>query len=634
MSPRTRRSLLATAAEHAPDVVVTDIKMPPSFQLEGIDCAHSIRERHPDTGVVVLSAHDDEEYAIALLGKGHSGLAYLLKDRIAQGDELARAIREVRQGGSVVDPSIAERLAGRAESPAEDRIVLDMMAQGLGYEEMAAHLGTTQEAVDGHVTALFRRMAGDDGAGTGLLGEFKKLHAAVVEQSATASSLKSYVPSQFVDALARGGDAASQRELEVTVLFSDIRGFSSIAERLTARDIAEVVGRHLGAMAEVIAEHGGTIDKFQGDAVMAVFGAPEPTPDHAERALRCALAMQDRQGQLNAMGWGTDAVDGLHVGIGLNTGVVMAGAVGGGGRLEYTVIGDAVNVAQRLQSEADGGEVVAAASTVAAAPTVVAESIGPRVVKGREEAGRGLPDPGKQRVMATTASITRPSRWPWIVLGVTAAFAAVGLVFVSLNGYSLLGDATNFIAFMGMGIVGALSLSRAPDNRIGWLLLWVAITVGAAFTTGEASIYAAAHGEDALAGWLAWPGNALWTLGLFPLLILLPLVFPDGRLPSPRWRWLAWAGVGISFLAFVSIGFGTATFDVGDVGRPITIANPLHVPGLDARTRRVRDLAGCSSASSRRPPCRWSSGSAGRAASNDSSSSGSRSRSSCSLPTS
>ena len=95
--------------------------------------------------------------------------------------------------------------------------------------------------------------------------------------------------------------------------------------------------------------------------------------------------MQDRQGQLNAMGWGTDAVDGLHVGIGLNTGVVMAGAVGGGGRLEYTVIGDAVNVAQRLQSEADGGEVVAAASTVAAAPTVVAESIGPRVVKGREE---------------------------------------------------------------------------------------------------------------------------------------------------------------------------------------------------------------------------------------------------------
>jgi class 3 adenylate cyclase/DNA-binding NarL/FixJ family response regulator len=378
-------TLLATAAEHSPDVVVTDIKMPPSFQLEGIDCAHAIRERHPDTGVVVLSAHDDEEYAIALLGKGHSGLAYLLKDRIAQGDELVRAIREVRSGGSVVDPTIAERLSGRAESQEEDRIVLDMMAQGLGYEAMAAALGTTQEAVDGRVTMLFRRMAGDDGAGTGLLGEFKKLHAAVVEQSATATSLKSYVPSQFVDALARGGDAASQRELEVTILFSDIRGFSAIAERLTAREIGEIVGRHLGAMAEVISEHGGTIDKFQGDAVMAVFGAPEPSEDHAERALRCALAMQHRQWELNAQGWGTDAVEALNVGIGLNTGVVMAGAIGGGGRLEYTVIGDAVNVAQRLQSEAGGGEIVAAASTVSAAPTVAAESIGPRVVKGREE---------------------------------------------------------------------------------------------------------------------------------------------------------------------------------------------------------------------------------------------------------
>jgi class 3 adenylate cyclase len=95
--------------------------------------------------------------------------------------------------------------------------------------------------------------------------------------------------------------------------------------------------------------------------------------------------MQHRQNELNTHGWGTDSVDALHVGIGLNTGIVMAGAVGGGGRLEYTVIGDAVNVAQRLQSEAGGGEVVAAASTIAASPSIVAEPIGPRLVKGREE---------------------------------------------------------------------------------------------------------------------------------------------------------------------------------------------------------------------------------------------------------
>jgi adenylate cyclase len=377
-------SLLATAAEHTPDVVVTDIKMPPSFQLEGIDCAHAIREDHPDTGVVVLSAHDDEAYALALLGRGHSGLAYLLKDRIAQGDELVRAIREVHAGGSAVDPLIAERLSGRSETAGEDREVLDMMSKGMGYEQMAAELGTTQESVDRRVTELFRRMASQaESGGSQAVDELKRMHAAVVQKESVAGSLRSYVPSQVAARLLDG--QMIQQELEVTVLFSDIRGFSTIAERLSAREIADVVGRHLSAMAEVVVEHGGTIDKFQGDAVMAIFGAPDPLPDHAERALRCAVAMQRRQSELNAEGWGTDAVPTLGVGIGLNTGTVIAGAIGGGGRLEYTVIGDAVNVAQRLQSEAQGGEIVAAATTVSAAPDVACVSIGPRIVKGREE---------------------------------------------------------------------------------------------------------------------------------------------------------------------------------------------------------------------------------------------------------
>ena len=376
-------SLLAAAAEHVPDVVVTDIKMPPSFQLEGIDCAHAIRHDHPDTGVVVLSAHDDDEYAVALLGKGHSGLAYLLKDRIAQGDELVRAIREVHAGGSVVDPAIAERLTGSRHADEEDRQVLDMMSQGLGYAEMAARLGTTQEAVDARVTLLFGRMAGDEAAAASTADMMRRLHAAVVERSAQAASLRSFVPSQVAERL--GDGVADQVELEVTVLFSDIRGFSTLSERLETRQVADVVGRHLGAMAEVIADHGGTIDKFQGDAVMAIFGAPDPMDDHAARAVACALAMQARQSELNAMGWGVVDVDGLQVGIGLNTGTVIAGAIGGGGRLEYTVIGDAVNIAQRLQSEAEGGQIVAAATTVAACAEIPAEPIGLRTVKGREE---------------------------------------------------------------------------------------------------------------------------------------------------------------------------------------------------------------------------------------------------------
>ena len=378
-------TLLAAAESHTPDVVVTDIKMPPNFQLEGIDCAHSIRERHPGTGVVVLSAHDDEAYAIALLGKGQSGLAYLLKDRIAQGDELVRAIREVAAGRSAVDPTIAERLSGRRDTADHDRQILDMMSQGLGYEQMAASLGTTQEAVDRTVTELFQRMAAEaEGGGAAAVDEMKRLHAAVVQKEAAATAFRSFVPVQVAAKLQASGATELREELEVTILFSDVRGYSTLAERLAPSEVAELVGHHLAAMAEVIIGEGGMVDQFVGDAIMAVFGAPESTEDHAERAIRCALAMQARQQELNREVTG-DGRPPIAMGIGINTGRVMAGTVGGAGRLEYTVVGDAVNVAARLQSEAGGGEIVASASTMAAAPDVAAEPIGARQMKGREE---------------------------------------------------------------------------------------------------------------------------------------------------------------------------------------------------------------------------------------------------------
>jgi adenylate cyclase len=372
-------TLLAAALEHQPDVVVTDIKMPPNFQLEGIECAHEIRQKLPGTGVVVLSAHDDEAYALALLGGGDHGLAYLLKDRLGQGDELARAIREVAAGGSVIDPTIAGRLSGSQERSDVDRAILDLMAKGSGYAELAQELGTSQEAIDRMVTGLFQRLAAE-----GNVDVFKRLHSAVVDREASARTLRAFVPAQLAAKLASGKEVNAQEEVEVTILFSDIRGFSTLAERLPAREVAGILARHLSAMAEVVLEYGGTIDKFAGDGVMAVFGAPDPIPDHAQRALRCALAMQARQRLLNRE-TGTEALP-LGIGIGVNTGTVIAGTVGGGGRLEYTVLGDAVNLAQRLQAEARAGEVLATAASVQAAPDISAEAIGPRQVKGRAEA--------------------------------------------------------------------------------------------------------------------------------------------------------------------------------------------------------------------------------------------------------
>jgi signal transduction histidine kinase len=185
--------------------------------------------------------------------------------------------------------------------------------------------------------------------------------------------------------------------------------------------------------------------------------------------------------------------------------------------------------------------------------------------------------------IAASETASRPARWPWVVLAVGIAAATVGLVFVSLSGDSLTGDAVNFTAFMGMGVVGALILSRTPGNRIGLLMLWVAVSVGTAFASTEWATYLFEHGDETTAGWVGWPGQTLWALGLFPLLILLPLWFPDGEPASPRWRPVVWVGLGVSVLSFLTLGFAMPEqpVSVDAAGRDIEIANPLHIPVLE-----------------------------------------------------
>jgi adenylate cyclase len=117
-----------------------------------------------------------------------------------------------------------------------------------------------------------------------------------------------------------------------------------------------VVERHLEAMVDVVTSNGAVLDKFAGDAVMAVFGAPRPTADHARRALVGAAAMQRRQMTLTEEA-PEEGLPAFQIGIGVNTGTVIAGTLGGPGRLDYTVLGDAVNIAQRLQASAVGGEI-------------------------------------------------------------------------------------------------------------------------------------------------------------------------------------------------------------------------------------------------------------------------------------
>jgi signal transduction histidine kinase len=182
----------------------------------------------------------------------------------------------------------------------------------------------------------------------------------------------------------------------------------------------------------------------------------------------------------------------------------------------------------------------------------------------------------------SAAVVERPARWPWVVLAVALIAAFGGMTFVVLNDRSLVPEFANFAAFMGMGVVGALILSRTPRHAIGSILLLTTVTVAGAFVTTEAATYSFRAGERTIATWLAWPGNTLWVIGIFPVLVLLPLLYPDGRLLSPRWRIVLWTGVAVIATGFVIVGFAVRTLEVDETaaGTIRTLPNPLHVPAL------------------------------------------------------
>ena len=149
-----------------------------------------------------------------------------------------------------------------------------------------------------------------------------------------------------------GGDKRT-----VAVLFSDIRGFTALSASMTPDDIATLLTEYFTEMVDCVFRHGGTLDKFMGDAVMAQWGAPIPTPDDADRAVRAAVDMMRALDALNA-GWRSAGRPELEIGIGLSYGEVFAGNIGSERRLEFTVLGDTVNTASRLCAAADGGEIL------------------------------------------------------------------------------------------------------------------------------------------------------------------------------------------------------------------------------------------------------------------------------------
>jgi adenylate cyclase len=374
----------------APQVLVTDIRMPPSFRNEGIDAAKEVRKRHPGTGVVVLSQYDDPEYAIALLAEGSAGYGYLLKDRVAEGSQLADAIRSVASGGTALDPTIVEALlqpiiAPGGLLPAEEEL-LAMIAEGKPIKAIAVARKSPPEAVDAEVEAVFLKLAAGVSAGQqGAIQRLRLLHQAIVDREEQGETLSRLLPGGLAEKLRRESRPIGETErVIVTVLMSDIRSYSTIAEHADPSQLAGQLGTHRAAMNKAILGQSGTVMQFVGDAVMAVFGAPFPQADHADRAVAAAVDMHALQADINRL-WEREGMPPFGLGLGLSTGEAAAALLGSAERLEYTLVGDTVNLSQRLQQFAAAGETVLSEATVKAlAEPVNLIPLPLQMVKGRD----------------------------------------------------------------------------------------------------------------------------------------------------------------------------------------------------------------------------------------------------------
>jgi adenylate cyclase len=266
-------------------------------------------------------------------------------------------------------------------------IIAFWIARGVSQPVLQLVAHTRHVAAGDYTRRLELKRADELGA---LATAFNEMSAGLTERDRVRDLLDKNVSPEIAAQLLREGAALGGEEREVTMLFADLRGFTTMSEKLRPQELLALLNRYLDRMSTEIERQGGVIDKFIGDAIMALFGAPTAQGDAAERAIAAALGMERALTQLNAE-LVAEGRPPLGMGIGINTARVVAGNIGSQRRLNYSVIGDGVNVASRLQSETRKTEfhanIITSAATVAAlrVKTCSLRPLGSVQVKGRAE---------------------------------------------------------------------------------------------------------------------------------------------------------------------------------------------------------------------------------------------------------
>jgi adenylate cyclase len=205
-------------------------------------------------------------------------------------------------------------------------------------------------------------------AQTAVTVETVKSHKRLAREEVARANYSRFMPEYVVKQLLERPDSfkLGGTNQTITVLFADIRGFTAISETENPEKLVGLLNRYFSAMSEIIFAHGGTLDKYIGDGLMAIFGAPTASQEDADNAIQTAIEMQKRVQILNKE-LKIEGFKAIEIGIGLHTGVATVGYIGSDQRSEYTAIGDTVNLASRLESCAEGGQILISEATAKAA---------------------------------------------------------------------------------------------------------------------------------------------------------------------------------------------------------------------------------------------------------------------------
>lgn len=335
------------------------------------------------TDVIFRSTPADRVVALLAEGNGSENPEDVKLNPIAmraRDESLNNHARKLSIGRTITRKVMKDRVALLSQDAASDEEfagVDSIVSQGVRSTICAPLVGESR--VHGAIYAdrldPFAAFKPDDlelisavAAQTAIAVENARAHERLAREEVARANYSRFLPEYVVKQMLENPESFKLGGVNqtITILFADIRGFTSISEHAPPEKIVGLLNRYFSAMTDIIFAHGGTLDKYLGDGLMALFGAPTTTPEDASNALNAAVAMQRRLLGIN-MELRQEGLSEIGVGIGLHTGEVTVGYIGSERRSEYTAIGDSVNTASRLESNANGGEILISDATAKAA---------------------------------------------------------------------------------------------------------------------------------------------------------------------------------------------------------------------------------------------------------------------------